>query len=70
MKIKIVIVGLDGVGGYYGGLLAKKYADDPIIDIYFFARGEHLKKVQQNGLKVITETDSFIVNPTFMCLKN
>jgi len=64
MKTKIVIVGIGGVGGYYGGLLAKKYAEDPEIEVYFVARGEHLKKVQQNGLTVITETGTFIVRPT------
>lgn len=64
MKKKIVIVGLGGVGGYYGGLLAKHYADDPDIEIYFVARGKHLKKVQQKGLTVITETGTFVVKPT------
>ena len=64
MKTKIVIVGLGGVGGYYGGLLARRYAGDPNIEIYFIARGEHLKKVQQNGLKVIAETGTFVVHPT------
>ncbi len=64
MKTKILIVGLGGVGGYYGGLLAKRYENDPEVDIYFLARGEHLKKVQENGLKIITENESFIVHPT------
>lgn len=64
MKTKIVIVGLGGVGGYYGGLLAKKYANDPGIEICFVARGEHLKKVQQNGLTVITESETFVIRPT------
>jgi 2-dehydropantoate 2-reductase len=64
MKSKIVIVGLGGVGGYYGGLLAKYYAGDPTVEIFFVARGEHLKKVQQNGLTVITETGTFVVRPT------
>jgi len=64
MKMKIVIVGLGGVGGYYGGLLAKQYADDPHIAIYFVARGKHLKKIKENGLKVITETGTFVGKPT------
>ena len=64
MKLKIVIVGLGGVGGYYGGLLARYYDGDPTVEIYFVARGEHLKKVQQNGLTVITETGTFVVRPT------
>jgi 2-dehydropantoate 2-reductase len=63
MKTKIVIVGLGGVGGYYGGLLARKYADNPDIEIYFVARGEHLRKVQQHGLTVITESETFVVRP-------
>jgi 2-dehydropantoate 2-reductase len=64
MKTKIVIVGLGGVGGYYGGLLAKHYANDPAIEICFFARGEHLNLVQENGLTVITETETFIAHPS------
>jgi len=63
MKTKIVIVGLGGVGGYYGGMLAKRYADDPKVEIYFVARGKHLKKVQENGLTLITETGTFQVYP-------
>jgi len=64
MKTKIVIVGLGGVGGYYGGLLAKQYAGNPEIEIYFVARGAHLQKVKENGLTVITETETFVVRPT------
>ena len=64
MKTKIVIVGLGGVGGYYGGLLARKYAEDPDTEIYFVARGAHLKKVQESGLKVITEIGTFVAKPT------
>lgn len=63
MKTKIVIVGIGGVGGYYGGLLAQKYADNPTIEIYFVARGEHLKQIKELGLKVITETGEFIAKP-------
>lgn len=64
MKRKIVVVGLGGVGGYYGGMLAKQYADNPDIEIYFVARGAHLRKVQENGLTLITEKGTFQVHPT------
>jgi len=64
MKTKIAIVGIGGVGGYYGGLLAKKYFNNPEFEIYFIARGEHLKKIRESGLKVITENGSFIAHPT------
>ena len=62
-KTKIVIVGLGGVGGYFGGFLAKKYANHPEIEICFLARGEHLKKVQENGLTLITENETFQIFP-------
>lgn len=63
MKIKIVVVGLGGVGGYYGGLLARKYEGSSDIEIYFLARGAHLQKIQKEGLKVIAETETFIAHP-------
>ena len=64
MKTKIVIVGLGGVGGYFGGLLAKYYSKNPDVEIYFVARGEHLRKVQANGLQLITENETFQIFPT------
>ncbi|MEI8272078.1 MAG: 2-dehydropantoate 2-reductase [Paludibacter sp.] len=64
MKTKIAIVGLGGVGGYFGGMLAKYYANNPEVEIYFVARGEHLKIVQESGLKLITEKETFQIFPT------
>lgn len=62
-KIKIVVVGIGGVGGYYGGLLAKNYGNSKEVEIIFVARGEHLKQIRDNGLKVIVGTDEFIAVP-------
>jgi 2-dehydropantoate 2-reductase len=63
MKTKIAIVGLGGVGGYFGGMLAKYYANNQDVEIYFVARGEHLKKIKENGLKLITESGTFNISP-------
>lgn len=63
-KTKIVVVGLGGVGGYYGGLLAKKQEENPETEIYFVARGANLQEIRENGLKLITETGTFVVKPT------
>ncbi len=63
MKTKIAIVGLGGVGGYFGGMLAKYYAYNPEVEIYFVARGEHLRKIKENGLKLITENGTFQIFP-------
>ncbi|MBI3233229.1 MAG: 2-dehydropantoate 2-reductase [Bacteroidetes bacterium] len=62
-KTKILIVGIGGVGGYIGGLLAKQYQEDDLIDIYFLARGKHLEEIQKNGLKVIQGESTFISHP-------
>ncbi|MBN1951072.1 MAG: ketopantoate reductase family protein [Bacteroidales bacterium] len=45
--MKIAIIGTGGVGGYFGGRLAKAKAD-----VTFLARGEHLKAMLKNGLSV------------------
>ena len=36
---KILIAGIGGVGGYFGGLLAKHYYNNSDIEIHFIARG-------------------------------
>lgn len=52
-KIKIAIVGLGGVGGYFGGMLAKHYESNHHVKIHFFARGAHMDAIKQNGLQVL-----------------
>lgn len=46
----IAIIGVGGVGGYFGGKIAKALQDNSEYNVYFIARGEHLKKIQENGL--------------------
>jgi 2-dehydropantoate 2-reductase len=63
MKTNIVIAGIGAVGGYFGGLLAKHFEDSEDVAISFVARGEHLKEIQNNGLKVIQGNSEFIARP-------
>ena len=63
MKTRILIAGIGGVGGYFGGLLAKSFENSNEVEIIFLARSEHLKMIQQNGLKVITKENEFIAKP-------
>lgn len=58
MKTRIGILGLGGVGGYFGGLLAKVYTQSEAIEIVFIARGETQKAIVQNGLKIICSASS------------
>lgn len=62
-QIKIVVAGIGGVGGYFGGLLAKTYENSKGVEIYFIARGTHLKQIQEHGLKIIKGGDEFIAKP-------
>lgn len=47
MQLKIGIVGSGGLGGYFGGLLARAGHD-----VVFIARGEHLRALRTRGLEV------------------
>ena len=52
--MKISIVGAGGIGGYYGGLLARAGNQVSIL-----ARGEHLQTIRERGLEVIMPGDRF-----------
>ena len=57
--MRIAVVGAGGVGGYFGGLLARAGND-----VIFLARGEHLRAIQERGLRVISSTHGeFTVSP-------
>lgn len=62
-KVKVVVAGIGGVGGYFGGLLAGKYENSDEVEIDFLARGEHLQQIRENGLKVIKGETEFIAKP-------
>lgn len=54
----IAIVGTGGVGGYFGGLLAR--AGHEVI---FIARGPHLEAIRARGLRVQSVHGDFTVDP-------
>jgi 2-dehydropantoate 2-reductase len=45
--MKVAVMGAGGVGGYYGGLLARHGEE-----VWLIARGDHLRALQQRGLEV------------------
>lgn len=56
--MKIAIIGTGGVGGYYGGLLARQGHD-----VTFVARGAHLEAIRKNGLQVKSIHGDFHISP-------
>ncbi|TPE45813.1 ketopantoate reductase family protein [Pontibacter mangrovi] len=62
-KYRIAVVGIGGVGGYYGGRLAQRFAGDDKYEIIFVARGAHKEKIEQEGLKLELEQETLTVLP-------
>jgi len=56
--MNIVVVGAGGVGGYFGGKLAQAG-----FNVTFVARGNTLKAIKTNGLKVKSVNGDFTVHP-------
>lgn len=56
--MKIVIAGAGAIGGYIGARLAKAGAD-----VVLFARGPHLRAMEERGLRVVSPDGDFEVRP-------
>ena len=57
----VAFLGVGGVGGYFGGKMTQLLNNNKSdINIYFIARGEHLKAIQENGLVLKTKTDGIL----------
>src|SRR4051794_31995712 len=54
--MRVAVIGSGGVGGFVGGKLAKAGHD-----VVFLARGEHLKALQEHGLRVQSTDGDFDV---------
>lgn len=63
-KIRIAVLGIGGVGGYFGGLLADEYASSEDIEIIFIGRKRTVDIINEKGLKLITPQYEKIIRPT------
>jgi 2-dehydropantoate 2-reductase len=57
----IGIIGVGGVGGYFGGKLCELLKPGGGFHISFVARGEHLEAIQNSGLLLSSEADGDVV---------
>ena len=62
---RVCIYGAGGVGGYFGGRIAEAICNLPSkgFEIYFIARGEHLKAINQRGIVVKTPERTISAKP-------
>lgn len=56
--MRITVFGTGGVGGYFGGRLARAGED-----VTFIARGEHLHAIKTTGLRVDSTDGDFVIYP-------
>ena len=54
--MRIAVVGLGGVGGYLAASFVKAG-----LDVIGFARGEHLKAIQKDGIKIVEDSGCWSV---------
>lgn len=65
-KKRIGILGIGGIGGFVGGLLAQHYQGNPEVEIIFICRGETLEAIQQHGLELKGKSGNFKVFPVLV----
>ncbi len=56
--MRITVFGTGGVGGYFGGRLARAGEE-----VTFIARGEHLRAIRTTGLRVDSRDSDFVIYP-------
>lgn len=63
--MNIGIIGIGGIGGYFGGKLTRLPELAQKIKIYFIARGPHLQEIRKNGLILDSDEGESICKPTY-----
>jgi 2-dehydropantoate 2-reductase len=61
--MRIAVVGIGGVGGFFGGKVALRYAGSAEHSVVFIARGAHLATIRKEGLLLKTVEGDFRVTP-------
>ena len=61
--MNIGILGIGGVGGYFGGKLAAYYGDSEEVRIIFIARPATAEVIRRDGLKLISPEDQSVIHP-------
>jgi 2-dehydropantoate 2-reductase len=66
--LNVLVLGIGGVGGYFGGMLARHYSADAekrgpekAAKVIFVARGAHLEAIREQGLLLNTSERSGLV---------
>ena len=63
--MNIAVIGIGGVGGYFGGKLCRLLHSTNDLKIFFIARSTHLHEIQKKGLLLETHEGEMVCKPTF-----
>ena len=61
--MRVAVVGIGGVGGYYGGKLASSFPPGSEHEIVFVCRGPHLDAIRSGGLRLYTRDGELVAHP-------
>lgn len=65
-QFRVGILGIGGVGGYFGGKLAVAYLHAADVQIIFMARGENKKAIPGKGIQIITSDEQLTAYPSIV----
>src|SRR5688572_16888680 len=68
MLKNIAVVGVGGVGGYFGGKLCSLQGPASAVKVWFIARGEHLRAIRDHGFTLDTEMEGSMVCKPFAAI--
>lgn len=66
MKFRIAVLGVGGVGGYFGGQIARRFAGSDEVETIFIARGANADAIRANGLMIKTAQGESVARPDFV----
>jgi len=62
--MNVAVIGIGGVGGFFGGKLTQLIKSDGDLNVHFIARGQHLEEIRKNGLILDADEGEFVCRPT------
>ncbi len=64
--MRVAVVGIGGVGGYYGGRLANAFPPGSEHEVLFYCRGAHREAISRNGLRLIARDGELMARPSLV----
>jgi len=62
--MRIGIIGIGGIGGYFGARLLNRHPEGGEHQVVFVQRGPHLEAIKNNGLRYLTRDHEYLVRPS------